>query len=168
VLESTRAKEAEVRRETTQQLDAFREQQREAEKSAVQPDASPEAESAETWTAGPRKRKKGKESTIGGVKLRRVSTSEKQAAPTTPAKDAESEKPTDTSANIGMKEDKKLARGTSATSQEDPADAARSQDAVEAQVPQGMRKESDSPKPPSPVTGGLGLVAYSSGEDEDD
>ena len=161
MLESTRAKEAEVRKETTQQLDAFREQQREAEKSAVQPDASPEAESAEIWTAGPRKRKKGKESTIGGLKLRRVSTSEKQAGPTNAAKDSDPEKPTDTSAT-GTKEDEQTVRGTSVISQEGRADA------LEAHVPQGKRKESDSPEPPSPTTAGLGLVAYSSDEDEDD
>ena len=151
-----------MRKETTQQLDAFREQQREAERTAVQPDASPEAESAETWTTGPRKRKKGRESTIGGVKLRRVSTSEKQAPSPTATKISEPERPTDESAAVATKEDMKATQTTSNKSQEEPADGS------DAQSPEVKKKENDSPKSPSPAAAGLGLVAYSSDEDEDD
>ena len=47
VLESTRAKEAEVKKQTTEQLEAFRRQQEEAEKTATVPDEAepPEAPS---------------------------------------------------------------------------------------------------------------------------
>ena len=79
VLESTRAKEAEVKKQTSEQLDAFRRHQEEAGKAATQQDTSTVAETPETWTAGPRKRKKGREVTIGGVKLRRTSTAEKES-----------------------------------------------------------------------------------------
>lgn len=168
MLESTRAKEAEVRKDTTQQLDAFREQQREAEKNAVPPDALPEAESAEAWTAGPRKRKKGRESIIGGIKLRRISTSEKQAAPSTAAKDSHSGMPTDTPATTGVKDKKEAAQATAANLRDSSTEATRPQSAVEAQDPQGKRKQSDSPKPPSPPAASLGLAAYSSSEDEND
>ena len=72
VLESARSKEAEVKKETFEQLEAFRKQREEAEKVAKEEEGGEVPAAAETWTVGPRKRKKGKEGVgIGGVKLRK-------------------------------------------------------------------------------------------------
>jgi hypothetical protein len=163
VLESTRAKEAEVRKETSQQLDAFREQQRQTESSASQLDAEPDAEGVESWATGPRKRKKGKESTIGGVKLRRVSTTEKREVPSAVAAtrmDGSAE-PTTAEAKVEVAD-----TAQSASSKPDAA-------ALKASVPSS--KDMFSPKidekepsaAPSPPTIGLGLAAYSSDEEDD-
>ena len=76
VLQAERAKEAEAKKQTSEQLDAFRKQQEEAEKAAKQDDTTAvEPETTESWSVGARKRKKGREKEgIGGVKLRRLST----------------------------------------------------------------------------------------------
>ena len=76
VLQAERAKEAEAKKQTSEQLDAFRKQQEEAEKAAKQDDTTAvEPEMTESWSVGARKRKKGREKDgIGGVKLRRSST----------------------------------------------------------------------------------------------
>lgn len=73
VLESTRAKEAAVKKETLEHLEVFRRQQAEAAKSAVREDesGSPPIEE-EVWST--RKRKKDKEPLLN-VKLRKVSSS---------------------------------------------------------------------------------------------
>ncbi len=62
-MESTRAKEAEVRKETRGQLEVFRRQQEEAEKAAqLQPaEEVAEGETVSWTTTGARKRKKGRE-----------------------------------------------------------------------------------------------------------
>jgi hypothetical protein len=93
VLESTRAKEAAVQKETSEQLEIFRRQQAEAEKSAVgdQGSGSPIGEE-EQWTT--RKRKKGKEKeTFKGLKLRKTSsaTEDSFSAPIQSAAAAEKE-----------------------------------------------------------------------------
>ncbi|KAK4547349.1 hypothetical protein LTR36_001005 [Oleoguttula mirabilis] len=77
VLESTRSKEASVKKETMEQLAAFRTQREEAEKAATQEEVAGSVAATETWAVGPRKRKKGRETEgIGGVKIRRTSTAE--------------------------------------------------------------------------------------------
>ena len=68
------AKEAEVKKDTKEQLDAFRKQREDAEKAAKQADDTEEPAAINTWAAaGTRKRKKGKEKeNIGGLKMRRT------------------------------------------------------------------------------------------------
>ena len=171
MLESTRAKEAEVKKETSQQLDAFRELQREAEKSAGQQDAEPVVEGAEAWSTGPRKRKKGREGVIGGVKLRRVSTTEKQAVSPAAAEDEQAEKRVSLSATGSTKAEEMPAEdpASAAVNQQDAADSPASPiEAVKMQSPSVMEKEGETSKPFPPPAVGLGLVAYSSDEDEDD
>lgn len=76
VLESTRAKEAAVRKETSEQLELFRRQQEEAEKAALREgtSGSPLAEE-EQWHTGGRKRKKANDKgPLKGVKLRKASS----------------------------------------------------------------------------------------------
>ena len=82
ILESTRAKEQAVKRETSEQLDLFRRQQEEAEKAALDGTitnttaGSPTDSSLETqWALNARKRKRVKEDKgLKGVKIRRSST----------------------------------------------------------------------------------------------
>ncbi|KAK5134408.1 hypothetical protein LTR08_006455 [Meristemomyces frigidus] len=80
VLDSTRSKEAEVKKQTKEQLVAFRQQQEEAEKAAkLEGEGSAIPVAAEMWSVGPKKRKKAREGeAIGGVKFRRTSTAEKK------------------------------------------------------------------------------------------
>ena len=76
MLESTRAKEAAVRKETTEQLEIFRRQQEEAEKAAFRERENEDAPLGEQqWTAPARKRRRAKEKDpLLGVKLRKLST----------------------------------------------------------------------------------------------
>ena len=164
MLESTRAKEAEVRKETSQQLDAFREQQRQTESSASQLEAEPAVEVVESWATGPRKRKKGRESVIGGVKLRRVSTTEKQEVSSAGAATKTDDPAEPTTAEAEVQE---ANISQSASSELDAA-------APKASIPSSKVKSSPkidekepSTAPSSPVVG-LGLAAYSSDEDEGD
>ncbi|KAI6802911.1 hypothetical protein KC332_g7108 [Hortaea werneckii] len=84
VLESTRTQEAEVKKETREQLDAFRKLQEDAEKKAVAGQEGEDAGDAATadvdtsWALGPRKRKKGKErgGVLGGIKLRKAESAD--------------------------------------------------------------------------------------------
>jgi len=83
VLESERAKEAAIRKETREQLDSFRKQQEEAEKAALlgEDTAGPAVEEDHLFAAG-RKRKKGKEKEpLRGVKLRKSSSTSEQPSP---------------------------------------------------------------------------------------
>ena len=82
VLESTRAKEQAVKRETSEQLDLFRRQQEEAERAALDEGgsasntaASPTDPTTETqWALNARKRKRAKEEKgLKGVKIRKAS-----------------------------------------------------------------------------------------------
>lgn len=171
VLESTRAKEAEVRRETSQQLDAFRELQREAEKSSGQQDVEPAVEGAEMWTTGPRKRKKGRESAIGGVKLRRVSTTEKQPVSPTAAEGEQAEKRVSLSAPEPAKADNVPDEGAASApvnKQDATSSTVSPYEAVKMQSPPETEKEGEAEKPSPPPAVGLGLAAYSSDEDEGD
>ncbi|KAL8689823.1 MAG: hypothetical protein Q9218_004596 [Villophora microphyllina] len=87
VLESTRAKEEAVKKETSEQLRLFRRQQEEADKElvedsaagkggsqeAISPSTTPKTESA--WAINARKRKRAKDTDIlQGLKLRKAST----------------------------------------------------------------------------------------------
>ena len=88
VLESTRAKEEAVKRETAQQLDIFRQQQEEADKALLSQDgdaadtnhssiASNLPSDESQWALNGRKRKRGKEKEVlKGVKLRKPSADE--------------------------------------------------------------------------------------------
>lgn len=139
---STRAKEAEVKKDTKEQLDAFRKQQEDAEKAAKQAETADEPAATESWAAGPRKRKKGKDKEgIGGVKVRRTSS---QAA-----------KPEELS--------------TVPAARELPAKAATEHADLPAATSRASAVQEDALKPASPsppaAALGLGLGGYSSDED---
>lgn len=77
VLESTRAQEAAVKKDTADQLEAFRKQREEAEKSALGPtssDVTPAEE--EEWTIPARKRRRDKKDLLFPGKKRKSSATE--------------------------------------------------------------------------------------------
>jgi len=84
VLESTRAKEAAVEKETSEQLEAFRKQREEAEKALLDEASNittndPDTASVidqETWSTTSKKRRRAKDKdTLVGSKLRKMSSS---------------------------------------------------------------------------------------------
>jgi hypothetical protein len=164
-MESTRAKEEEVRKETADQLETFRRQQEEAEKASNVQEDSPPIAGSENWAAVPKKRKKGREGAIGGVvKLRRVSTTEKQSV-------------SDQSQNADGGEDTTAGATTKVATAEASAIEPNSSAANDKEEPtcESSKRKSTSvpaesvspdPKPPSPPAAGLGLAAYSSDEDD--
>lgn len=83
MLESERAKEAAIRKETREQLDSFRKLQEEAEKAALLgADTDGPVAEEEQLFATARKRKKGKEKEpLRGVKLRKSSSTAEQPEP---------------------------------------------------------------------------------------
>lgn len=149
VLDSTRRKEAEVKKDTTEQLEAFRRQREEAEKAAAanEGDGGVEEEVV-VWKSGPRKKRKGKmleKEPLKGVKLRKMSSN---AVDDTPK--LVTDEPKDSSAaGNPLKDDTKDITAVSPTSKE-------------ASSPR-LQTKSASPAPAPSVA--LGLDAYSSDED---
>ena len=102
VLESTRAKEEAVKRETTEQLSLFKRQQEEADKLAQAESAGPPGSTAvgepgnaptteSEWAINARKRKRAKEKEgLKGVKIRKSSTTHN---PPTTARESQSSNP---------------------------------------------------------------------------
>ncbi len=92
VLESTRTKEAEIKKETTEQLDLFRRQQEEADRALLLAEAGDgngtnaivagvDAAEEEQWTVSGKKRRRGKEKPgLKGVKLRKMSSASENKA----------------------------------------------------------------------------------------
>lgn len=83
VLESTRAQEAALRKETTEQLEAFRKQQGEVEKAVLDDGGEPAlAGEQEQWVPKARKRRRSAaKGDILGVKIRRTSSANLAAKP---------------------------------------------------------------------------------------
>ncbi|KAL2067056.1 hypothetical protein VTL71DRAFT_1480 [Oculimacula yallundae] len=144
VLESTRAEEDRIKKETAEGLSLFRQQQDEADKKAREGSGSAATEAGsptveeESWVAGGRKRKRTKEKEgLKGVKIRRVSTTEAakptQAHPPTP--------------------------------EELPAPEPQSQPSKKVSDAKTIAAESKNPsEPPKPTSG---LVSYGSDDDDD-
>jgi hypothetical protein len=140
VLAGTRKKEAEVHKETMEQLDAFRRRQEEAERMAFEEEQRAEGgkedtgESHAQWVAAGRKRKKGRE-LLKGVKLRKGS----------PAAEDKAEEST------------RANEGSIPTTAPEAAPVSRS-------VPVKPLSMSPPPNPPGPVSLNLGYAS----SDEDD
>lgn len=143
VLESTRAREEAVRKETAEELEHFRKQQEKVEK-AADDEGSPEAEE-EQWAARGKKRKKShaKESLIG-IKLRKTSSA-------TEFKEAKSEM------NAAERK-QQVPKAGNAVKVETIATTSK--------LSEGSAEEESPKASPSPSAAGLGLVAYSSDEDD--
>ncbi|EME48857.1 hypothetical protein DOTSEDRAFT_49249 [Dothistroma septosporum NZE10] len=154
VLETQRQKENNVRKQTAEEMQAFKQQQEDAEKKARAAETTHTAETENTSWAVSRKRKKGKEDVFGGVKLRKASSGEGSlAAPST-----EWAKRQARADAVASTED------TSIAAQRDEADRAKGNIATNA----GLGKEKTSvPKPIVALnSAGLGLAAYASDEDD--
>ncbi|KAF4633808.1 hypothetical protein G7Y89_g4303 [Cudoniella acicularis] len=149
VLESTRAEEDRVKRETAEGLAVFRRQQEEADKKARRgSDADAEAASPtveeESWVAGGRKRKRAKEKEVlKGVKVRRSST-------------VNEDKPTQNSTPAPAN-----ATSTKAAKQPEPAQSSSTSKQISSPL---AAKEVDTARIKEPVQG---LVDYGSDEDDD-
>ncbi|CZT16659.1 uncharacterized protein RCC_02494 [Ramularia collo-cygni] len=148
VLESTRAAEAAVKKQTQEQLDAFRRQREEAEQAAR---VAPEAEApvmTESWTVS-RKRKKGREDALGGIKLRKASSGAKAARSTEQIATVDERPAASPTANASYisPEPKTVATEDKPKAEEEPKDNSKL-----------------SPLPSAGIS--LGLDAYSSDEDD--
>ena len=149
VLESTRAEEERVKRETAEGLEQFRRQQEEVDKHARRgsegaqfaDEGSPAVE--DEWVAGGRKRKRAKEKEVlKGVKIRRASTTEHAVDPSTEA-------------------------SSSKSSSSKPAESMKSAASVQL-LTKPTAPASAEKTPPAPAKAGLGLVDYGSDDDDDD
>jgi hypothetical protein len=162
VLESTRAKEAAVKKETAEQLEAFRQQREAAEKALLdeadtQQRSNPGAASPtdqETWVTTAKKRRRPKEKGIlVGTKLRKMSSSTEPDSTAKPVTETGAKKQT------GLPE-----------MQEDPPKPSdcKSKTLPPEQASSAERKslrKSTSQKPAPLATSALGLGGYSSDED---
>ncbi|KAL8699873.1 MAG: hypothetical protein Q9224_001227 [Gallowayella concinna] len=162
VLESTRAREHAVKKETAEQLQAFRRQQEEADRASLSGTTSetatsegtssrPESSSTDThWAINARKRKRVKDiEAIPGVKLRKSSST--------------SEKPISSGAGgtraSGWKEASIVQDFPCSASERTKESPQSGHKAIE------RTPAPESPGSPKPVVGALGLAAYSSDED---
>ena len=191
VLESTREKEAALKKETAEQLDAFRKQREEADRKAALEDDVDDLEGREKqssaavdaaseasiqWAVGAKKRKRVKEKEgIKGVKLRRASSSnttiskiqaslEQGALPEARA----TEDRTQEEDTTGGVHDIPLSHPEQPTDLHRPENRTAPQTAVEASTVQGLSKEDDvkAQPPHSPQNAfALGLGDYSSDDD---
>ncbi|TLD34755.1 hypothetical protein E2P81_ATG04920 [Venturia nashicola] len=148
VLESTRAQEDAIRKETAESLAAFRKQQEEKEKAALDlSDSGNLVDGEETWHFSSKKRKKGKpKEFLKGIKLRKTSSTDSPSEAL--AKDAASAPPT-TEARDSLQPQAASPVTTSPTP--------------------STKKEASSATPRKPSTSpiiDLGLGNYSSDEDD--
>ncbi|KAJ6157120.1 hypothetical protein N7497_006005 [Penicillium chrysogenum] len=134
VLESTRAKEAAVKRETAEQLEAFHRRREEAQKALLESASDAAPAQGQEWTALARKRRMTEKTT--GKDTQNAEDSQKQAGD-------------------GGSSTKKLDQGTSKSDKATPA----TQSNVVTATGKGQVKPKSPPKP-TPVS--LGLGGYSS------
>ena len=165
VLESTRKREAEVKKETKDGLEAFRKQQEEADKALKEQEAdvggaAGSPTTAETKTTGSewkvKKRKRGieKEGTLKGLK-RRQSEPTKEGSVEGQTNGSEGGEARQGRAAVNVKD--KQERGE--------ASPLSSKDVVPAVKEDSSKEEATASKPPKPVVG-LGLAGYSSDEED--
>ncbi|KAJ6131165.1 hypothetical protein N7523_001625 [Penicillium sp. IBT 18751x] len=159
VLESTRAQEAAVKKETADQLELFRKQREEAEK-AMLGSASSEVTPAEEeeWTilARKRRRDKVKDLLLPGKK-RKASSAEGSVKPDT-SKDEKS------SQGNGPAPEKTSAQSTNTTTSDTTATPTVAGNATQSS---STSKQPEVKAPTKPAAASLGLVAYGSDSDSE-
>ena len=169
VLESTRAKEEAVKRETTEQLDLFRRQQEEADKALLEAGGGKEEDEGgkagsptageSQWAVNARKRKRAKEKEgLKGLKIRRSSTSEGFERPRSASQEPEEAKATLSTADA---KEKGAIRSGSAPKGKTAAAGPVSPAAEPNKAPGATSAKLEPPK-----SGGLGLAGYSSEDDD--
>ncbi|CAD6583411.1 MAG: hypothetical protein ASARMPREDX12_001268 [Alectoria sarmentosa] len=180
VLESTRKKEEEVKKETSEQLDLFRRQQEEKDKELLEGGeevdgkaGSPTAgESQPPWAVNARKRKRAKENDragLKGVKLRKSSsTGEAPAGLRTSSSTGEARKGSRIEAGEGRSvEPQGTAPAVQSTKDKAGVGVSASpRSPTEATTIKAASKQENCSSPKPPGASGLGLAGYSSDEDE--
>ncbi|CAI7610320.1 unnamed protein product [Penicillium glandicola] len=163
VLESTRAKEAAVKKETADQLEAFRRQREEAQKALL---GSTESEvtpvQGDDWAALARKRRRDKQRDLLAPGKKRKAS----AAENTAGKDTHNGKDSEKQAGGGSPNTKKLDQDTSKSNKTTPATSATAPETTNtatqtkavADVGKGQAETKTPTKPPV----SLGLGGYSS------
>ncbi|KAJ5985193.1 hypothetical protein N7499_008529 [Penicillium canescens] len=151
VLESTRAQEAAVKRDTADQLEVFRRQREEAEKALLGPtssDVTPAEE--EEWTAPARKRRRDKQKDllIPGKK-RKASLTENSAKSS--SQEQESQKPGADSGSKPKQPEQQKSKPSQVAASTNPKTATNSEQS---------QPQTKPPAKPAPVS--LGLAGYSS------
>ncbi|RDL42285.1 Uncharacterized protein BP5553_02264 [Venustampulla echinocandica] len=161
VLESTRAEEARVKKETAEGLALFRQQQEEADKKARRgsddaanaDDTSPTVEE-EVWVVGGRKRKRTKEKEVfKGVRIRRASTANEDKKRTVPSVKPSSIDPPST----------KIDAATPSKAVKIPAPAQTQQ----AKATTSIANSAPATQPGAQKKASVSLVNYGSDEDDD-
>ncbi|KAJ5827435.1 hypothetical protein N7447_004198 [Penicillium robsamsonii] len=163
VLESTRAREAAVKKETADQLEAFRRQREEAQKALLESTSSDVTPvQGEDWAALARKRRRDKQRDllIPGKKRKASATENAAGKDTNDGKDSQGQ------AGAGSSSTKRLDQETSKSNEAAPASVAASQTTNPATQPKvvtdiekGQLKTNSPTKPPAVS---LGLGGYSS------
>jgi hypothetical protein len=160
VLESTRAKEAEVKKDTRKQLELFRRQREEAEKALLDQGRTEGGNTVagddEQWATSTRKRKRVKEPEgFKGIKLRKSSsTGDSTAAPGEKVKDA-------SVAEAGSPVEPQ--KPDASPSDETGHHVAQPKPTMPTEPP----KSSNKPTPPAKSALALGLGGYSSSDEDD-
>lgn len=166
MLESTRKKEAEVKKETRDGLEAFRKQQEEADKALKEQEAdvggavgSPTTAEAKAtgseWKVKKRKRGTEKEGTLKGLKRRQSESTKEEGSVGGQPNASEGGKARQGSAAVEVK----------VKQESSEASPLSSKDAVPAVKEDSPKEEAAVSKPPKPVVG-LGLAGYSSDEED--
>ncbi|PGG97909.1 hypothetical protein GX51_07083 [Blastomyces parvus] len=178
VLESTRAQEAAVKRETREQLEIFHRQRQEAEKAlagtgSADPTGASSAADEEQWTTGVRKRKRAKEKdAIPGVKLRKSSSANVNtvvASKVSPEASGKESRLTSESAEISKNQEK----SDVPVNPVNPENIKELEEPEEPENPAVTRAKGAPDRPnkieqeavPNVVSSALGLGAYSSDDD---
>ncbi|PGH15596.1 hypothetical protein AJ79_02378 [Helicocarpus griseus UAMH5409] len=184
VLESTRAQEAALKRETREQLEIFHRQRQEADKVSVDTAttdpksagaASPPEE--EQWTISGRKRRRAKDKDpFPGVKLRKGSSTDvkssgasKSPPETTPQQARSTPNPKETSKGTNILENPekpaKPAKPAKPVKLAKPEKAEEPEKLGEPETTKAKEDTKETKKTPAPVSSALGLGAYSSDDD---
>lgn len=175
MLESTRAEEDKIKKETAEGLALFRQQQEEADRKARGDEDVRDEDAAvvveESWAAGPKKRKRGKEKEgLKGLKVRQASTAEgsefkvdrgSRAQPGSPRKYKARRKAADD--NVSVSSAAKSLRAPKKVEEIAKAPASN----TTTKLPEATKKVDDTEKALATSTTKEGLVSYGS-DDEDD
>lgn len=153
-MESTRAKESAVKRETAEQLELFRKQQEETEKAARLAGADEPSNEGETWAV--KKRKRGREKETLGLKLRKSSSTNSHSIETV------KEEARATTEPPGQEKPRDPAPTPKHT---EPKSAGLDPPAVEKAVAKAAKSPTPTVEKSPPPAVALGLAGYSSDED---
>lgn len=169
VLESTRAQEAAVKKDTADQLEVFRKQREEAEKAMLGPTSSevtPEEEEEWSIPARKRRRDKGKDSLLPGKKRKASATESSGNADT--SKEDESRKPRQVAELATAETDKETTQSTresARTSSGKATNTEAAENAAKSSTADKVQTDTKPPAKPAPVSSGL--VAYGSDSDSE-